>query len=93
VSAGPLPFADDEFDLAFSNATIEHAGTRAAQAEFVRELVRVARRSFVVTPNRWFPVELHTRLPFVHWLPPRSFARASAGSVSNSTRTKRTSTS
>ena len=21
------------------------------------------------TPNRWFPVEVHTRLPFVHWLP------------------------
>ena len=21
------------------------------------------------TPNRWFPVELHTFLPFLHWLP------------------------
>jgi hypothetical protein len=25
---------------------------------------------FVTTPNRWFPLEVHTLLPFVHWLPP-----------------------
>ena len=24
---------------------------------------------FVTTPNRWFPIEVHTRLPLVHWLP------------------------
>jgi hypothetical protein len=24
---------------------------------------------FVTTPNRWFPLEVHTLLPFVHWLP------------------------
>jgi hypothetical protein len=29
----------------------------------------VGRRVFLTTPNRWFPIEVHTRLPFVHWLP------------------------
>ena len=24
---------------------------------------------FLTTPNRAFPLEVHTRLPFVHWLP------------------------
>jgi hypothetical protein len=24
---------------------------------------------FVTTPNRRFPLEVHTRLPLVHWLP------------------------
>ena len=24
---------------------------------------------FLTTPNRWFPIEVHTRLPLVHWLP------------------------
>jgi hypothetical protein len=31
----------------------------------------VGRRVFITTPNRRFPVEVHTRLPFVHWLPDR----------------------
>ncbi len=65
-----LPFADSEFDLGFSNAVVEHvAGGREGQRRFVHELCRVSGRVFVTTPNRWFPLEVHTLLPFVHWLP------------------------
>ena len=65
-----LPFGDGEFDLGFSNAVVEHvAGGRAEQQRFVHELCRVAHRVFVTTPNRRFPIEVHTLLPFVHWLP------------------------
>lgn len=64
-----LPFADGEFDLGLSNAVVEHVGAREDQRAFVHELCRVARRIFVTTPNRWFPVEVHTLVPFVHWLP------------------------
>ena len=65
-----LPFADHEFDLGFSNAVVEHvAGGREGQRRFVHEICRVADRVFVTTPNRWFPLEVHTLLPFVHWLP------------------------
>jgi hypothetical protein len=66
-----LPFADGEFELGFSNAVLEHvAGGRGGQRQFVAELCRVARRVFVTTPNRWFPLDPHTLLPLVHWLPP-----------------------
>lgn len=65
-----LPFADAEFDLGFSNAVVEHvAGGRDGQRQFVSELCRVARRVFVTTPNRHFPLDPHTLLPFVHRLP------------------------
>ena len=64
-----LPFPDASFDVCFSNAVIEHVGGADRQRAFVCEAVRVSRRVFLTTPNRWFPVELHTRLPFVHWLP------------------------
>jgi len=65
-----LPFADAAFDLAFSNAVIEHvAGGREGQRRFVAELCRVARGVFVTTPNRWFPLDPHTLLPLAHWLP------------------------
>jgi len=64
-----LPFEDDTFDVAFSNAVVEHVGGREEQRRFVTELCRVAPRVFVSTPNRWFPVETHTLVPLVHWLP------------------------
>jgi SAM-dependent methyltransferase len=64
-----LPFADGEFDVVFSNAVIEHVGRRERQRSFVSEALRVGRRVFITTPNRMFPVEVHTRLPLVHWLP------------------------
>ena len=65
-----LPFPEGAFDLGFSNAVVEHvAGGREGQRRFVHELCRVARRVFVTTPNRFFPLEVHTLLPFVHWLP------------------------
>jgi SAM-dependent methyltransferase len=71
-----LPFADGSFDIVFSNAVIEHVGDRARQEAFVSEALRVGRRVFVTTPNRWFPIEVHTRLPLVHWLPDRFAHRA-----------------
>jgi hypothetical protein len=65
-----LPFADAEFDLGFSNAVVEHvAGGHEGQRRFVEELCRVAGRVFVTTPNRYFPLDPHTLLPFAHWLP------------------------
>jgi len=62
---------DGAFDIGFSNAVVEHvAGGREGQRRFVGELCRVARRVYVTTPNRWFPLDPHTLLPFAHWLPP-----------------------
>lgn len=63
-----LPFADDEFDIAYSNAVIEHVGGYDAQVSFLRELMRVSRRGYLTTPNRYFPVEVHTRVPLLHLL-------------------------
>ena len=69
-----LPFADRSFDVVHSAAVLEHVGSTQNQAAFVRECMRVARRAvFLTTPNRWFPIEFHTLLPFAHWLPKRYF--------------------
>jgi SAM-dependent methyltransferase len=66
-----LPFADGEFDIVFSNAVVEHVGGRELQRRLVSEALRVGRQVFLTTPNRLFPLEVHTRLPLVHWLPDR----------------------
>jgi len=78
ASGTELPFEDSAFDVAFSNAVIEHVGGRDEQRRFVAELCRVAPRVFLSTPNRWFPVETHTLLPFLHWLPRPAADRAFA---------------
>jgi SAM-dependent methyltransferase len=70
-----LPFGDGEFDIVFSNAVIEHVGGRERQRLLVSEALRVGRRVFVTTPNRRFPIEVHTRLPLVHWLPEQAAHR------------------
>jgi SAM-dependent methyltransferase len=67
----PLPFRDKEFDVVFSNAVVEHAGGEAGQRAFISELCRVGRSFFITTPYRFFPVEHHTGLPLLHFLPRR----------------------
>ena len=64
-----LPFKNKQFDISFSNAVIEHVGNTDSQQRFISELRRVSRAFFITTPNRWFPIEMHTMLPFIHYLP------------------------
>jgi SAM-dependent methyltransferase len=63
-----MPFADGEFDVAYCNSLIEHLEP-ADRSTLAAELGRVARRYFVQTPNRWFPIEPHVLLPLFQFLP------------------------
>ncbi len=74
-SGGIFPFGNDEFDVCWSNAVLEHVGTDEKKIEFLSEIHRVAKSSFVTTPNRWFPIELHSRIPVLHYLPKPMFDR------------------
>jgi len=64
-----LPFADQSFDIVFSNSVIEHVGDWESQRKFATEIARVGRAYWVQTPNRGFPVEPHMMTPFLHYLP------------------------
>jgi ubiquinone/menaquinone biosynthesis C-methylase UbiE len=66
-----LPYSDGEFDICFSNSTIEHVHTLDRQKQFAAEVRRVGRSYFVQTPARSFPFEPHWLGFFVHWLPRR----------------------
>jgi len=48
---------------------VEHTGRKEQQRKFIYELCRVGKKIFITTPNYWFPVDLHTLIPFAHWLP------------------------
>ena len=64
-----IPYPDNEFDIVFSNSTIEHVGTFQDQIQFASEIRRTGRRYWVQTPNRWFFIEPHMITPFIHFLP------------------------
>ena len=71
-----LPFPDASFDYVHSSAVLEHVGSFENQRRMIAECVRVARKGIcLTTPNRWFPVEFHTQLPMLHWLPKPWFRR------------------
>jgi SAM-dependent methyltransferase len=73
-ACAPLPYADDEFDIVFSNSVIEHVGADDRQADFAANARRIGRTYCVQTPAPWFPIEAHTGMPF-WWLYPEPVRR------------------
>lgn len=71
VAGTTLPFKNNSFDVVISNQVIEHM---PAQQEHLDEIYRVLKKGgvcYLATPNRWWPVEVHSKLPFISWLPRR----------------------
>jgi hypothetical protein len=62
-------FADNSFDITFSNSVIEHLFTIDRQAAMAGEMQRLAPAMWLQTPNYWFPVEPHFLVPGWQWMP------------------------
>jgi len=68
-------FSEDEIknfqsDLVISNATIEHVGNFENQIKMCNNIVNLSKKYFIImTPNRYHPLEFHTKIPIIHWLP------------------------
>ena len=57
-------------DLVVSNATIEHVGNTLNQKKMLENVIKLTKKIFVITtPNKFYPIELHTKIPLIHWLP------------------------
>jgi SAM-dependent methyltransferase len=64
-------FADNAFDVVFSNSVIEHVGGPEKERLFAGEVRRLAPAYWIQTPSIWFPLEAHTGLPFWWFAPAR----------------------
>ena len=57
-------------DLVISNATIEHVGNEINQLKMIENIMRLSKKYFIIiTPNRFHPLEFHTKIPLIHWFP------------------------
>ena len=71
-----MKFKENSFDTVYSSATIEHVGSRSNQLKFVKECYRVSRKNvFITTPNKFYPIDFHTKLPFIHYLPNKIYRK------------------
>jgi SAM-dependent methyltransferase len=75
VESTKLPFNSKQFDICYSNALLEHVGDSNSQKQLFNEMIRIAKRVYMMVLNRYFPIEHHTSLPFIHWLPKRIFRK------------------
>lgn len=67
--------ADASFDVVVSNHVIEHTIDRAAHIALIERVLRRGGVAYLATPNRWWPWEVHARLPLLHYLPWRLFSQ------------------
>ena len=38
--------------------------------KMIENMIKLSQKYFIIiTPNRFHPIEFHTKLPFLHWLP------------------------
>jgi SAM-dependent methyltransferase len=72
-SASAIPFPDSEFDCVVFANVYEHIAPHE-RIPSLMEMKRVLKPGGVIVgqlPNPYFPIESHSRLPFMGWLPMR----------------------
>jgi len=66
---GLANFADESFDIVFSNQVFEHVSDMEVVSKELHRLTKSKGIGFHVFPSHRHLVECHLKMPFVHWLP------------------------
>jgi hypothetical protein len=65
-----VEFSASGYDLVICSAVLEHCGSKERQVQAIKNLLGAADKYLLLTvPNRWYPIELHSKLPLIHYLP------------------------
>ena len=65
-----LKIKNNSFDIVHSNATIEHVGYDNDQIKFIKGCYGISKKYvFITTPNKYYPIDFHTKIPLLHILP------------------------
>ena len=68
-----LQFEDNYFDILVCNAVLEHFSSKEILLKNIKEMSRVSKNLFITLPNYLFPIEHHTCIPLLHYLPKKIF--------------------
>lgn len=68
INGDGVPF-DEPFDVVLSVEVLEHVMDLDSFTSAVASAGRPGSRGLHVFPAKWSPIEVHMRLPIVHWLP------------------------
>ena len=63
-------------DFVLSSATIEHVGSYENQKKMLKNVALLTNKIFfITTPNKYYPIDFHSKLPFVNMLPNNIFRK------------------
>lgn len=63
-------------DVVLSSATIEHVGSYENQKKMIKNISLLTNKIFfITTPNKYYPIDFHSKLPFVNMLPNNIFRK------------------
>jgi hypothetical protein len=65
----PTEVREANIDLVYSNSVIEHVGGHARRQQFAHVVTDLAKRHWIQTPYRYFPIEPHWLFPGFQFLP------------------------
>ena len=42
----------------------------------IENIIKLTKKIFIITtPNRFYPIELHTKIPLIHWFPKSTYRK------------------
>lgn len=75
IAEGRLPWPPEHFDLVISNQVFEHVADLGAMVREIHRVLKPGGTLLALLPHSRMIWEVHSRLPMVHWFPPRSRVR------------------
>ena len=64
-----LPFSDASFDIVILNHVLTYISDQRHELIEIKRILKPDGVCYIALPNRIFPIEPHSKIPFLHYLP------------------------